>query len=779
MMNKRTHQTGDTVQMVNGNQMNGFEGQETPLVSLLVPILLMASLVTSSILLMSDFHKDAPIFGIWLLMQCILVGVLFLLSLRTTLLTSSFEVRSLAQELKRPSVIVLAFAWGVTPGILSFFVVAPVHLIMTSILSGLTLSAAVLMRLMPRTSRMLICLVAGGFIANTLMLPNTTSVIVSIATLTYFSVLAVCARWYSTRLSRRLQDAELMAVQAQELSDVIQTLGDSTETYYWCTDTEGRLIETDKLGRFDSDDGAQPPVGAILLDLFVPSIDSDVLKSRFLRRSEIVALELERRSQGESGGHWWRLTGRPYFEDGVFKGYRGAASNISTLREREKQAKFLLDHDQLTGLLNRTSFYKEVSKNIEQTDLSVRHQALIWADLDNFKWINDTFGHQGGDTLLKLVAQRLYDVCPDETALCRFGGDEFALMVEAESEDALTEFARMLTKRLSDPYHLEDTEVQCSASIGLRRLSGDIHDTDALMKEADLALYAAKSAGRATWREYSETFKARVRGQREMAQDLEKAIKNETLSLQFQPIIDAANLKPVGVETLSRWVHTERGNIAPDVYIPIAESSGLIVDLGNAVLRQAIRAAANMSDNLTISINISPVQMHSTTLLQLIRDTLVDFEVAAERIELEITETVFLSDNEFVLSRLRALKDMGLKIALDDFGTGFSSLAYLQRFPFDKLKLDQTFVRGLETSDQSRAIARATISMAKALNLMVTAEGVETEFQAHFLREHGCDYLQGFLFSLPRDEVDLPDALSDIPQLSGLIEGVEKIVSLN
>ena len=465
------------------------EPNETPLASLLTPILLMASLVTAAILLLADFHASAPVFGIWLMMHCFLVSVLFLLSLRTNLLTSGFRERALSRDLKQPSVILLAFAWGTTPGMLGLYYDAPVHLVFTSMLCGLTLSAAVLMRLMPRTSRVLICLVAGGFIANTVMLPNTTSVIVSMITLTYFSVLAVCARWYSTRLERQLHNAELMAVQAQELSDVIQTLGDSTETYYWSTDVDGRLIETDRIGTFDDVESPdQPPVGAILLDLFVASNDAEALKSRFLRRSEIVALELERRSQGESDGHWWRLTGRPYFKDGVFAGYRGAATNISTLREREKQASFLLEHDQLTGLLNRASFYKIVTKSIQTSDLSTVHKALIWIDLDNFKWVNDTFGHHGGDSLLKLVSRRLEEISPEGTSLCRFGGDEFALLVERSSEDALTEFTRTLTKKLSQSYRIDEAEVQCSASIGMRRLSSDIKDTDTMMKEADLAL---------------------------------------------------------------------------------------------------------------------------------------------------------------------------------------------------------------------------------------------------------------------------------------------------
>ncbi|MEL8056477.1 MAG: bifunctional diguanylate cyclase/phosphodiesterase [Pseudomonadota bacterium] len=778
MKNIHVSEIGDTDNDPVMLERQTLEANETPLASLLVPILLMASLVTAAILLIADYHNGAPVFGIWLLMHCMVVSVLFLLSLRTNLLTSGFEIRSLNRELRRPPVILLAFAWGTTPGVLSFFQAAALHLVFTSILCGLTLSAAVLMRMMPRTSKLLMCLVGGGFIANTLMLPDATSIIVSTVTLAYFSVMAICARWYSTRLERQLHDAELIAVQAQELSDVIQTLGDSTETYYWCTDTEGRLIETDKIGSFEANEFSQPPVGAILLDLFVPSSDSEALKSRFLRRSEIVALELERRSKGETEGNWWRLTGRPYFKGGVFKGYRGAATNISTLREREKRAEFLLEHDHLTGFLNRSSFHKAVQDKIDRSDFSHQHLALILIDLDNFKWVNDTFGHQGGDMLLKIVSERLVEVSPAGSVSSRFSGDEFALIVEEDSETALTHFARLLSKHLSDPYLIEDTEVQCAASIGMRRLHNGVHDANMLMKEADLALLAAKSAGRGTWREYSEEFEARVRGERDMANDLKAAIENDALSLQFQPIVDTVSLKPVGVEALSRWVHTKHGNIAPDVYIPLAESNGLIVDLGNAVLKQAIRAAAGIPPALTVSINISPVQMHSTTLLQLIRDTLAECQVSPERIELEITESVFLSDNEFVLSRLRALKDMGLKIALDDFGTGFSSLAYLQRFPFDKLKLDQTFVRGLEHSAQSRAIARATLSMAKALDLVVTAEGVETENQASFLREHRCDFLQGFLFSRPVDEADLPAVLVELSDQSSVKHTSARVVSL-
>jgi EAL domain-containing protein (putative c-di-GMP-specific phosphodiesterase class I) len=302
------------------------------------------------------------------------------------------------------------------------------------------------------------------------------------------------------------------------------------------------------------------------------------------------------------------------------------------------------------------------------------------------------------------------------------------------------------------PYRYASTDVQCGASVGLRRIDSSADDASSVIKEADLALYAAKSSGRGHWKEYSESFKARVRGQRELANDLVKAIEADKLNLQFQPIMDAKTGAVSGVEALSRWYHPVRGAVSPTEFIPVAEDNGIIISLGDRVIEQAIAAASEMPSGTKIGINISPLQLHSSRLLPLIEAQLDATGLDPRRLELEITESVFLSDNAFILDRLHKLKELGLRIALDDFGTGFSSLAYLQRFPFDKLKLDQAFVRGIETSDQSCAIARATISMAHALGLSVTAEGVETDAQARFLREQGCDELQGFLFSRPQDQ---------------------------
>lgn len=407
-------------------------------------------------------------------------------------------------------------------------------------------------------------------------------------------------------------------------------------------------------------------------------------------------------------------------------------------------------------MLNRRSFKEALSAHL---DSEIRHTsecALIWIDLDNFKWINDTFGHEGGDEVIKLFAKRLELLCEPMDLLCRFGGDEFALLVSRSlSGGRLIKFMDDLTESLQQPFKLAQTDVHCAASVGLRRIDATAGDETALMKEADLALLAAKSSGGGVWKEYSEAFQARVRGQRELAKDLEQAIADDALKLQFQPIVDAQTGAISGVEALSRWYHPIRGTVSPTEFIAVAENNGIIISLGDRVIEKSINAAAQMPRETKIGINVSPLQLHNARLLPLITKKLEETGIDPQRVELEITESVFLSDNSFILDRLHRLKDLGVRIAMDDFGTGFSSLAYLQRFPFDKLKLDQAFVRELEYNNQSRAIARATISMAHALDLTVTAEGVETEAQARFLKEQGCDELQGYLYSRPQDEAAL------------------------
>lgn len=729
------------------------KAREIALVSLVAPVLFMASLVTAAVLFMGDI-AESRLFDFWLTVHILLCGSLFLLSSRERkeVFEEDGDVGSLTKSFP---FVVLCVGWSVIPGALALIEPYETHLVFGAILSGAALAAAVLLQYMPQLGRIVLSATVGGFLANTLMQPELASSIVSIVILAYFSGLAICTRWYFSRYNKRLTEIETAAERTREINSVLRDVGFATDTFFWSTSAEGQLIDINN-DELLGENLREALRGRDWLSLFAPSPERELLRSRVARGSEVVALELELSDTIESESRYWKISARPVFVDGKFAGYRGSATDISQLRLSENRAAFLTEYDPLTGLLNRNSFKEALKGHLGSAGRHNSECALIWVDMDNFKWINDTFGHSGGDDILKLVAKRLEMLCEPMDMLCRFGGDEFALLISRATSNGRTmKFVNELADALQQPFHYSNTDVQCGASIGVRRIEQDATNVDSLMKEADLALLAAKSSGGGTWKEYSEAFKARVRGQRELAQDLVSAIDANKLDLQFQPIVDAKTGAITGVESLSRWYHPVRGTVAPSEFIPIAENNGIIIALGDRVVENAIDAALEMPGATKVGINVSPLQLHSSRLISLITRKLDETRIDPSRIELEITESVFLSDNAFILARLRTLKDLGLRIAMDDFGTGFSSLAYLQRFPFDKLKLDQAFVRGLETSEQSRAIARATISMAHALNLIVTAEGVESEAQARFLREQGCDELQGYHFSRPQDRAAL------------------------
>ncbi|MEP1142952.1 MAG: EAL domain-containing protein [Henriciella sp.] len=724
--------------------------REIALVSLIAPVLFMASLVSAALLMMSDIQLGS-LFNFWLMGHVLICAALFLLSSRekSELIEGDRNTDSL---IKGFPFVALAVTWGVAPGILALIEPHAAHLVFGAILCGAMLAAAVLLNYMPQLGRLVLAATVGGFLANTLLQPEMSSTVISMIILAYFSGLAICTRWYFSQYNKRLTAVETAAERTREINSVLRDVGFATDTFFWSTRPDGEIID------INNDDLLDAPLRSVVmgrnwLSLFRASPERDLLRARIARGSEVVALELELAEDVQTSARYWKLSARPVFEDGAFAGYRGSATDITQLRLSENRAAFLAEYDSLTGLLNRTSFKEALKSHLESEARTSSESALIWIDLDNFKWINDTFGHAGGDEILKLVARRLEFLCEPMDLLCRYGGDEFALLVSrSRVSGRLMKFVDDLSQALQQPFTHATSDVQCGASIGVRRIEGNFSDETSLMKEADLALLAAKSGGGGVWKEYSEAFKARVRGQRELAQDLSNAIDDDKLNLQFQPIVDAKTGAVTGVEALSRWHHPVRGTVAPSEFIPIAENNGIIIALGDRVVENAISAALQMPATTKVGINVSPLQLHSSQLLSVITEKLDRTGIDPQRIELEITESVFLSDNTFILDRLRKLKDLGVRIAMDDFGTGFSSLAYLQRFPFDKLKLDQAFVRGLETNDQSRAIARATISMAHALNLTVTAEGVENEAQARFLREQGCDELQGYLYSRPQDQ---------------------------
>jgi len=376
---------------------------------------------------------------------------------------------------------------------------------------------------------------------------------------------------------------------------------------------------------------------------------------------------------------------------------------------------------------------------------------VLCLDLDHFKDVNDTLGHPVGDELLKSVTERIMQCVREADLVARLGGDEFAIVhVAATSEtSALAQLASRLVDVLAAPYLLEGHQVVVGVSIGVSVAPADSEDPDQLLKNADMAMYRAKGDGRGTYRFFEPGMDARAQARRIMELELRTAVRAQEFDIHYQPIRDLRADRITGVEALVRWNHPLRGIIAPAEFIPLAEATGLIVPIGDWVLRRACADASRWPENLSIAVNLSPVQFRNRNLIAAVKQALADSGLAPERLELEITESVLLQDGGATLDKLHTLRKLGVRISMDDFGTGYSSLSYLRSFPFDKIKIDRSFIHELATREDSMAIVRAVTGLGKSLGIATTAEGVETTEQLEILRNEGCTEVQGYLFSPP------------------------------
>jgi len=436
--------------------------------------------------------------------------------------------------------------------------------------------------------------------------------------------------------------------------------------------------------------------------------------------------------------------------------YAGTASvaiAIRDLRDRqraEKKIKFLAHHDPLTRLPNRASFNERLDREIEQHGLTGRSLAVLCLDLDRFKEVNDLFGHASGDAVLQATANCVTSILKEGQVMARLGGDEFAVIVpdlgDAAQAGRLAE--DILEAMQRDNRDLEHA-VPLATSIGIASFPADASDRTTLLNHADTALYRAKADGRGTYRFFEASMEAQVRERRLLEHDLRYAISRGELRLVYQPQTRIDTHEIVGFEALLRWEHPARGPISPTVFIPIAEESGLILQLGEWVLRTACREAASWGHPLGIAVNVSATQLHSPTFSALVHEVLYSTQLSPYRLELEITETALVRDLTRALTTLRQLKALGVHIAMDDFGTGYSSLANLRAFPFDKLKIDKSFISAVDQNEQSATIVRAVLGLGRGLDLPVIAEGVETAEELAFLREELCSAAQGYLLGRP------------------------------
>jgi diguanylate cyclase (GGDEF)-like protein len=426
------------------------------------------------------------------------------------------------------------------------------------------------------------------------------------------------------------------------------------------------------------------------------------------------------------------------------------ASEAEAILRRESEARLahMARFDALTGLANRASFHESLAASLP-TSREAAPCAVLLLDLDRFKSVNDTLGHRAGDELLQEFAARISaQLRPGDLAV-RLGGDEFAILLHGPDGNGVAEtLARRLIDCMRQPVRLGERTVAVGLSVGIAYAPRHGSDPDRLLGRADLALYRAKREGRNTYRIFEPTMDEGVERRRKLELDLETALRRGEFELHYQPIVRAQDHRPVVVETLVRWRHPEDGYISPACFIPAAEETGLIVPLGEWVLRTAARDAHQLPPDVRVAVNVSAVQIRCTNLAELVRTVLEDTGLSPHRLELEITESVLMQDEAHIRDLLKALRRSGIRLALDDFGSGYSSLSYLRSFPFDKIKIDRSFAAGIEDPSMV-AIIRAVVDLGRALGMTVTAEGVETPEQLKALASEGCDQLQGYLLAPP------------------------------
>jgi diguanylate cyclase (GGDEF)-like protein len=478
-----------------------------------------------------------------------------------------------------------------------------------------------------------------------------------------------------------------------------------------------------------------------------------------------LALRQSIAREGKAGSMIERLTdGRsmlPSYRPMPAGGFVVTFEDITERLVANARIKHLAHYDTLTDLPNRVTFYERIESVLSHLRRS-ETIAIFSLDLDHFKAVNDTLGHPVGDLLLKAAAERMRSCIRGEDLVARLGGDEFAIVqVPSEHPADITALATRLIEVVGAPYDLDGHQVVVGASVGIAIAPTDSSVPDVLMKNADLALYRAKADGGGIYRFFEVAMDARMQARRALELDLRKAIVNGEFELYYQPITDVKSGQITSCEALIRWHHPERGLVAPTEFIPVAEETGLIVPLGEWVLRQACAVAARWPKHLTIAVNVSPPQFKSRNLVPTVMNALASSGLPATRLELEITEMVLVQDNDAAFAILHQLHDLGIRIAMDDFGNGYSSIGYLRSFPFDKIKIDQSFIRDLTGRLDSVAIVRAVVGLSSSLGITTMAEGVETKEQLDSVTAEGCDEVQGYLFNWPKTAAEVEKFLAE------------------
>ncbi len=609
------------------------------------------------------------------------------------------------------------------------------------------------LRTLPKAGIAYMCLVTAGLILGLVQLGTLEAlptIVVLIAAL--FFMIRMVATSYRIFVSRvfRERDADASAETVRMLLNDYQEQG---ADWLFELDGQGAMLRVgDRFAEAAGQDAADMN-GREFVTLLAAGEEKDRVADNLSEGRPFREMAVELATSALGDRRWWSVSCRAVDSNMTSSTrFRGVISDISSEKRAEARVSHLAHYDSLTGLPNRVMFQTGIERAIDTMGSSTRI-ALLYIDVDQFKQINDMYGRLAGDAFLIQVAQRL-DRTASESGMggegrmvARLGGDEFAIMIVGDDVgDKSIRLSQMLVDTLSVPFAVDGHEVNSSISIGLALAPDHAGSAQSLQCNADIALYAAKDGGRNRWEMFEPGMDIVLQERHAIERDLRTALIGDELRLYIQPLVDVETSKQTGFEALLRWEHPVRGMVMPLDFIPIAEESGLIVPIGEWVLRTAVAEAASWDEPMTIAVNLSPIQLRSPNLLPTIVNALAETGLDPARLELEITESVLMQHCEENITILNRLHDLGVKIALDDFGTGYASLNYLRTFPFDKIKIDRSFVNDIENRDDCRAIIGAVISLANELGMCTLAEGVEQESQLTKLREQGCGMVQGWLF---------------------------------
>ncbi len=556
---------------------------------------------------------------------------------------------------------------------------------------------------------------------------------------------------YEYALSRSRHRQEQTSRRANRLLTAFEANGSG---WFWETDRRGNLVYlSDRLAAAIGQSADQlmgRPLNAIICAEEASQAGERTLGFHLTSRNAFSDVTV--RAALDEEERWWSISGRPIIDDiGQFRGFVGSGSDLTEKRRSQAEATRLARYDELTGIANRQEMRIALNKALTDERGHIREVSLMLLDLDRFKTVNDTMGHPVGDALLQQVAQRLLRVVGEAGMVGRPGGDEFQVVLPGlVSHKALSELAKGIIGALSQPYMIDGVTLSIGCSIGIAVAPADGDTSQELVRNADLALYAAKGDGRGVHRFYEAEMHSGAKQRKRLEDDLRQALGNGELHLTYQPVVSTKTTQIMGYEALIRWNHPSHGAISPVDFIPVAEDIRLIEQIGEWVLRTACADAVDLPNGIRVAVNLSPIQFANPAMPAIVASALAASGLAPERLELELTESVFVDESNDTEQMFKSLKKLGVRLALDDFGTGYSSLGYLKKAPFDKIKIDQSFIRGAAVpGNRNAAIIKAIVTLADTLYMETTAEGVEHEDEIALIRELGCSHIQGYIYGKP------------------------------